>query len=117
MGIRYVAEFCGKLEYIVKIDDDTLMNIHDVVSLMEKRIEEAGQNNGTQNTFLCRVQHSTRINRYRTSKWFVLHSVPLVCQTLVSVSSLYFEKLKIPFSCLVFMYFGPQYVTVLFCPL
>lgn len=69
MWIRFVAEYCSKVDYIFKIDDDVVVNIYDLVSLVkEKRLNPPVGSNSSR-IIIGNVFKDFAVVRDRKSKW------------------------------------------------
>ena len=69
MGLKWVASFCAQSKFVLKIDDDMVMNPVNVMRYLEKMENSTTR---VENSFFCYDQIQTRPNRTRTNtKFFV----------------------------------------------
>ncbi|CAE1330518.1 B3GALT1 [Acanthosepion pharaonis] len=68
VALRWIAAYCHNITYILKTDDDILVNIF----LLAKQLNDLHQHNfGRQDFIMCNVWTGMRAIRDRRSKWFV----------------------------------------------
>lgn len=68
VALRWIAAYCTNITYILKTDDDILVNIY----LLAKQLNDLHQHNfGRQDFIMCNVWTGMRAIRDRRSKWFV----------------------------------------------
>ncbi|XP_036360214.1 beta-1,3-galactosyltransferase 5 [Octopus sinensis] len=67
-ALRWIATYCHNTTYILKTDDDILVNIF----LLAKQLTDLHQHNfGQEDFIMCNVWTGMRVIRDRRSKWFV----------------------------------------------
>ena len=68
MGIKWIKEFCETSKYIVKVDEDLIVNVFKLVEYV-KEIEKLKKQYSR--TIFCSVFSNERPRRYLGDKWFV----------------------------------------------
>lgn len=67
-ALHWIATYCHNITYILKTDDDILVNIF----LLAKQLTDLHQHNfGQEDFIMCNVWTGMRVIRDRRSKWFV----------------------------------------------
>jgi hypothetical protein len=64
MGIRWASKYCENAKYIMKLDDNILLNSYNLVKFLEKKVFR-------KNTFLCKTWQNAAVRRDNTSKFFI----------------------------------------------
>lgn len=63
MGIRWASKYCENAKYIMKLDDNILLNSYNLVKFLEKKV--------IKNTFLCKTWQDAAVRRDNTSKFYI----------------------------------------------
>ena len=66
-GLRWVSEKCPNVRYVLKTDDDIVVDIHRVVRLMRAYIEQKW---GTTNILAGSIWPHMNVDRNKSSKWY-----------------------------------------------
>ena len=64
MGIRWASIFCHNAKYVLKSDDNILLNTYRLVNYLEKSPTKT-------NTFLCKPHFNAVVVRHNSSKFYV----------------------------------------------
>lgn len=67
-GLKWAAKYCSKAEYILKSDDDILVNLHRVVQYIRDTVEPT---RGRKKLILCNQWLRMKILRDKKSKWYI----------------------------------------------
>ncbi|XP_053618661.1 beta-1,3-galactosyltransferase 5-like, partial [Plodia interpunctella] len=67
MGLKWVTHHCPMVKYIVKTDDDTVVNIYEVWKFLRDVLSPFG----TKGLIACHLYKETRVERTGNSKWKV----------------------------------------------
>ena len=70
MGLYWFNRYCRKAKYILKIDDDTVLNVYKVVSFL-RDLQMNNNNREVSNLFYCNVVSFARPNRKEDSKFYL----------------------------------------------
>lgn len=68
MGVKWAATYCSKAKFILKVDDDVIVNVHYLTKYLDQLVEKETH---VTNTFLCHAHHDAPVNRSMESKWYV----------------------------------------------
>ncbi|KAK7496159.1 hypothetical protein BaRGS_00012569, partial [Batillaria attramentaria] len=67
-GLKWAATYCSKAVYILKSDDDILINLHQLVKYIRNVVEPQ---HGHKNVILCNQWMRMKIIREKKSKWYI----------------------------------------------
>jgi hypothetical protein len=70
MALKWVKDFCQNAKYIVKLDEDILINTFALLKFIDE-IEAKDFKN--EKTILCKTLKNTKVLRNKASKWFVTY--------------------------------------------
>uniref|UniRef100_A0A915PYE8 Hexosyltransferase n=1 Tax=Setaria digitata TaxID=48799 RepID=A0A915PYE8_9BILA len=70
MWLRFVDEYCPNVQYIMKLDDDVVGNILQVLRFLNERVEAVNLLESQKRIF-CRVIYNRPVSREKTNKWYV----------------------------------------------
>ncbi|KAI5635321.1 galactosyltransferase domain-containing protein [Phthorimaea operculella] len=67
MGLKWVAHHCSTAKYVLKTDDDVLVNSHELRHFLTRELSPWG----TKGLILCKLFKHSMVSRSKTSKWYV----------------------------------------------
>jgi len=67
-GIKWVSEYCSKVKYVLKVDDDVLVNSYSLLNYLDNLKLE------TNNNLLCYFHVNSPVQRELNSKFYVSYS-------------------------------------------
>jgi beta-1,3-galactosyltransferase 1 len=70
MALKWIKDYCPNVYYIVKLDEDVLMN---TFALLDYVDELKTQKFKIENTIMCFIWSKAMVQRKNTSKWFVTY--------------------------------------------
>lgn len=66
MGFKWIAQYCNNTKFVLKVDDDVVVNTHFLLKYLNNI-----WTNKPQNTLYCNVLYQKVVNRDRKSKFFM----------------------------------------------
>ena len=69
MWLRFVTEYCNKVEYVIKIDDDVVVNLHDLVALIYAIRENPSKGDDPKRMIIGTLGKNDTVPRDKRSKW------------------------------------------------
>jgi beta-1,3-galactosyltransferase 1 len=67
-GLKWVSDNCGAVTYVIKSDDDILIDMH---ALMEQMNSTEVKSYGTRNLIMCNQWVRMKVIRDKKSKWYI----------------------------------------------
>lgn len=69
MWLRFLSDYCPDVPYIIKIDDDVIMNVFSTMRFLEEQVALTENLLDAQRTIICRIIHHRAVDRNNSSKW------------------------------------------------
>ena len=69
MWLRFVSEYWNKVEYVIKIDDDVVVNLHALVALIYAVRENPSKGVDPRRIIIGHLRKDGTVPRNRLSKW------------------------------------------------
>jgi hypothetical protein len=70
MALKWIKDYCPNVNYIVKLDEDILMNTFALLEFIEELETKDFKN---EKTIMCHRWRKAKVSRNKASKWFVTH--------------------------------------------
>ncbi|KAJ2945694.1 hypothetical protein O0L34_g534 [Tuta absoluta] len=67
MGLKWVAHYCSTAKYVLKTDDDVLVNSHELRHFLTRELSPWG----TKGLILCKLFNHSAVSRSKANKWYV----------------------------------------------
>ena len=71
MWLRFVSEYCKRIEFVFKIDDDVVVDLYALMSTIYKRKKNSSYSDGLRTVFGYYIKKSHPMRKI-TSKWYTL---------------------------------------------
>lgn len=69
MWLRFVNEYCGNVKYIFSVDDDTIINLWEVIKDLEFYLNSGISEKEVEQTIFCYVLYHSKVNRDPKHRW------------------------------------------------
>lgn len=71
MWLRFMDEYCPNIQYIIKLDDDVVGNILQMLHFLNEHFKTVSLLESEKRIF-CRVIYHRLVSREKKNKWYVL---------------------------------------------
>ncbi|KAK6111121.1 Galactosyltransferase family protein [Brugia pahangi] len=70
MWLRFIDEYCPNVQYIIKLDDDVVGNILEIIHFLNEHVKAVSLLKSQKQIF-CRVIYHRPVSREKKNKWYV----------------------------------------------